>query len=510
MSVVALLLITPLTAGFLSLGVRRPRVLHSINLTVMSILVGAEAILVGRILHEGSFTVFNGLIAVDALSGFILFIVTVIGFASALYTWTYFEHYRKEGVVTPARMSRYFFLFHMFMLAMNLAVLANSLGILWVAIEGTTLATTFLINFFKRKTSLEAGWKYLILCSVGIALALFGTVLMYMSSIRALGEDHATLNITELMQVAGRLDPHVVKLAFVFILVGYGTKIGLVPMHTWVPEAYSEAPAPVVAMLAGVLETVAVYAVLRCKMVVDATVSPGYAGNFLVALGFLSFGVAALFMLAQPDYKRLFAYSSIEHMGIAIVGFGTGGILGTFGGLFHLLNHALAKSLAFFAAGHLFIRFGTREIASVRGVFKVQPLTAAALLAASLALVGMPPLSMFVSEFSVAGALASQAYGSDTIHIGHFLTITVADEVRSLGLVFLFLIIAVIVFGGVMSRVVKMIWGDPPSGIGTGETWGWGHLSLVLNIGALLILGFMMPEPLKRLMSLAMTTLVPE
>lgn len=510
MSAVALLLITPLAAAFIGLGVRRPRVLHGINLAAMSILIGAGAALVGRVLREGKVTLFDDLVAVDGLSGFVLFIITFIGFASALYSRTYFEHYRKEGIVTPLRLSRYFFLFHLFMFAMILAVLANSLGILWVAIEGTTLATTFLINFFKRKTSLEAGWKYLILCSVGIALALFGTVLMYMSSVRALGEARATLNITELMQAADRLDPHVVKLAFVFILVGYGTKIGLVPMHNWVPEAYSEAPAPVVAMLAGVLETVAVYAVLRCKGVVDATVSPGYAGHFLVALGLLSFVTAALFMLAQRDYKRLFAYSSIEHMGIAMVGFGTGGPLGTFGGLFHLLNHALAKSLAFFAAGQLFIRFGTREIASVRGVFKVQPLTAAALLAASLALVGMPPLSMFVSEFSVVAALATQSYASDTVHIGHFLTITIADEVRDLALVFFFVGIAVIVFGGVMSRVMKMVWGDPPPGIGAGESWNSGHLSFFLNIAALLILGFMMPEPLKRLMNLAATTMAME
>ncbi|MBI3610432.1 MAG: hydrogenase 4 subunit F [Nitrospirae bacterium] len=510
MNAVALLLIIPLIAGFVSLGLRHSKLLHGINLATMLLLNGALAAVMSRVLREGTIQGYHNLILIDALSAFILLIIAVIGLVSSLYTWSYFEHYRTQGDVTPVRMSRYFFLFHLFMFTMVLATVANSLGILWVAIEATTLATTFLINFFKRKTSLEAGWKYLILCSVGIALALFGTVLMYMSSVRAAGGIDATLNLSDLMRVAAQLDPHVVKLAFVFILVGYGTKVGLVPMHAWVPEAYSEAPAPVVAMLAGVLETVAVYAILRCKMVVDAAVSPGYAGNFLVAIGFLSFAVAALFMLVQRDYKRLFAYSSIEHMGIAMVGFGVGGFLGTFGGLFHLLNHALAKSLAFFAAGHLFIRFGTREIASVRGAFKAQPLTAAALLAASLALVGMPPLSMFVSEFSVAAALATQAYGSDTVHIGHFLTITVADEVRNLGLVFFFISIAVIVFGGVMSRVVKMVWGDPPPGIESGETWGLGHLSLVLNIGALLVLGFLMPEPLKRLMNLAVTTLAME
>jgi len=505
-SAVALLLIIPLVAGFVSLGLRHSKLLHGINLATMLLLTGAQAAVMSRVLREGSVQAFHNLILIDALSSFILLIIAVIGLVSSLYTWSYFEHYRTQGDVTPVRMSRYFFLFHMFMFAMVLATVANSLGVLWVAIEATTLATTFLINFFKRKTSLEAGWKYLILCSVGIALALFGTVLMYMSSLRALGEGLATLNITELMEVAGRLDPHVVKLAFVFILVGYGTKIGLVPMHTWVPEAYSEAPAPVVAMLAGVLETVAVYAVLRCKMVADAAV-PGYAGNLLTAFGFLSFGVAAFFILVQRDYKRMFAYSSIEHMGIAAIGFGTGGVVGTFGALFHLLNHALAKSLAFFAAGDVQIRFGSREIGEVGGLFKVQPLTAAALLTATLALVGMPPLSMFVSEFSVLTSLATRVYASDTIHLGRFMTVTVADEVRNLGLILCFLSVAVIVFGGFMYRVVGMVWGDPPERVRRGETWGLGQISLILNMGALAILGIMMPEFLKMLLGVATSTI---
>lgn len=507
MNSIALLLVAPLTAGFASLGIRHPKTLHGINLTTMLLLVAAQISLTLRVLQDGRVQIYHDLIAVDAFSAFILLIVTVVGFTCSLYTWSYFEHYRGKDLVTPARLSRYFFLFHLFIFAMILAVMANSLGVLWVAIEATTLATTFLINFFKRKTSLEAGWKYLILCSVGIALALFGTVLMYMSSVRALGEIHASLNFTNLVRVAAELDPHVVKLAFVFILVGYGTKIGLVPMHAWVPEAYSEAPAPVVAMLAGVLETVAVYAVLRVKMVVDAAVSPGYAGNLLITFGFLSFGVAALFILVQRDYKRLFAYSSVEHMGIAAIGFGVGGAVGTFGGLFHLLNHALAKSLAFFAAGDVHIRFGTREIEKVRGLMMAQPLTAAALLTATLALVGMPPLSMFVSEFSVAASLTTQAYSSDTFQIGRFLTLTVADEVRNLGLVLSFLIIALIAFGGLMYRVMQMTWGDPPDSLRSVETWRVGQISLILNMGALVVLGIMMPEFLKKLLDTAVATI---
>jgi len=187
MSAVALLLIIPLVAGFVSLGLRHSRLLHGINLATMLLLTGAQAAVMSRVLREGTIKGFHNLILIDALSAFILLIIAVIGLVSSLYTWSYFEHYRTQGGVTPARMSRYFFLFHMFMFAMILATVANSLGVLWVAIEATTLATTFMINFFKRKTSLEAGWKYFILCSVGITLALLGTVLMYMSSVRAAG-----------------------------------------------------------------------------------------------------------------------------------------------------------------------------------------------------------------------------------------------------------------------------------------------------------------------------------
>lgn len=507
MSAVALLLLTPLVAGFVSLGLRRADALHGVNLTAMLVLAGAQAVTMLHVVQHGEFRAYHDLIAVDALSAYVLLIITGIGFTCSLYTRSYFEHYRAQGTISPVRMSRYFFLFHMFMFAMILATLANSLGILWVAIEATTLATTFLVNFFKRKASLEAGWKYLILCSVGIALALFGTVLMYLSSVRALGDVSGALNVTELLRVADQLDPHAVKVAFIFILIGYGTKIGLVPMHTWVPEAYSEAPAPVSAMLAGVLETVALYAVLRSKTVVDAVVSPGYAGNLLIFFGLLSFGIAACFILIQRDVKRLFAYSSIEHMGVAIIGFGVGGAVGTFGALFHLLNHALAKSLAFFAAGNVHIRFGTREIGGVHGLLKAQPITALALLTAGVALVAMPPTAMFLSEVSVITALATHVSGGETFHLGRFLTITIADEARNMGLVSLFLVMAVVIFGGFMYRILGMVWGDPPAEIQQQEPWSLAHAPLAVSIGALVALGFFMPESVGELMAVAVKIL---
>jgi hydrogenase-4 component F len=505
---VGVLLVAPLLAGLLSLALQNARGLHVLNFTTMAALVVAETRLAGRVIARGPFTAFWDLVYVDALAAFILFILAAVGLSCSLYMWSYLDHLVDRGVIAQKRLSRFFFLFHMFLVAMVAATIANSLGVLWVAIEGTTLATTFLIAFFRRREALEAGWKYLILCSVGIALGLFGTVLTYYSSVRVLGDVSGALNISELLKVADRLDPHVLKLAFIFILVGYGTKIGLVPMHTWLPEAYSEAPAPVAAMLAGVLETVAVYAVLRGKSLVDQALPPDFTGNLLLLFGLVSFAVAALFILIQHDFKRLFAYSSIEHMGLAMIGFGVGGAAGTFGALFHLLNHALAKSLAFFAAGNIHWRFDTREISGVHGLAKAQPLTAMALLVAGLALVGMPPFSLFNSELMVVSALATQTFASDTFHAGQFFTITVADELRSLGTIAIVLIFAVVLFGGVVYRLGSMVWGTPPEGIRRGEPWNLGQIPLIVTTAALIAFSFVLPEQVKALLDRATAVLM--
>jgi hydrogenase-4 component F len=504
---VLVLLGTPLLAAVLSFGINRARVLHGVNFVTMIALLIAALMVSMQVLANGPLILLHQLVYLDGLSAFILLILTVVGLSCSLYTWSYLDDYVARGIIAPRRLSRFFFLFHLFLFAMIAATLANSLGVQWVAIEGTTLATTFLIAFSHKREGLEAGWKYLILCSVGIALALFGTVLTYYSSLRVLGDVSSALNVTKLLEVGDRLDPHVLTLAFIFVLVGYGTKIGLVPMHTWVPEAYSEAPAPVTAMLAGVLETVAMYAVLRSKTVVDHALPSTFSGNLLLLFGLVSFGTAALLILVQRNYKRLFAYSSVEHMGLAMVGFGVGGAVGTFGGLFHLLNHALAKSLAFFAAGNIRRRFMTREIKEVQGLFEAQPLTAAAILIAGLALVGMPPFSMFASEVLVVSALATQSFASDTVHFGHFLSITIANEVRNVCIVMVFLAFSVVLFGGFTYRLTAMVWGRPPPSVKRGESWEVGHVSLVLMAVALVVLGIAIPEPILSLIENASSVL---
>jgi hydrogenase-4 component F len=501
---VVLLLVAPLLAGGLSLVVHRSWLLHAISLTSMGTLMTAEVTITRTVLRDGPFTALGQLVYLDSLSAFILFIIGAVGLACSFYMRSYMDEQVARGVIAPTRLNLFFFLFHMFVLAMVLATVANSVGVQWVAIEATTLATTFLIAFWRRRESLEAGWKYLILCSVGISLALFGVVLTYYSSLQVLGDLSQALNVTQLLPVADRLNPHVLKLAFVFILVGYGTKVGLVPMHSWLPDAYTEAPAPVVAMLAGVLEVVAVYAILRMRMIVDHAVPSTFTGGLLTLLGFASFVTAALFILIQHNYKRLFAYSSIEHMGIAMIGFGVGGALGTFGGLFHLLNHAFAKAMAFFAAGNIHRRFHTVEIGHVQGLAIAQPWTAMGLMISGLALSALPPFASFASEVQVVAGLAAQGVpGMWLTSTGDMVTVTLSDQFSRVGLAAVFLLSAVLAFGGLIYRMTGMVWGTPPEGLIRGETWTLGHLSIILLAVALVGFGCFLPQPIQRLLEQA-------
>ncbi len=488
---VLLLLIAPLAAGLLSLIVTTSRRLHLINLTSMSLLLSAEVAVARTVSAQGSVQALGELVFVDALSSVILFIIGTVGLACSLYMRSYLDEQVARGVIAPGRLNLFFFLFHMFLLAMVVASIANSLGVQWVAIEATTLATTFLIAFWRRRESLEAGWKYLILCSVGISLALFGVVLMYYSSLRVLGDVSSALNITQLQEVADQLDLHILKLAFVFLFIGYGTKVGLVPMHTWLPDAYTEAPAPVAAMLAGVLETVSVYAIVRSKGIADQAVSPEFTGSLLALFGLVSFAVAAFFLLLQHNYKRLLAYSSIEHMGLAMVGFGVGGMTGTFGGLFHLVNHAFAKSLAFFAAGNIHRRYRSVEIDQVRGLVTVLPGSALALLVAGLALAALPPFALFASEMQIVTALGTAGLPGEWGQPG------------ARGPLIILLLCSLVAFAGFLYRITSMVWGTAPREVVRGEPWSAGQASLVLLALLLTALCWVLPPPLRQLLEAA-------
>jgi hydrogenase-4 component F len=339
----------------------------------------------------------DGVLRVDALSGWMIAVIVVV---AAL-----------AGAEAPryAGDSRAFYpLLHLMVFTMLLAVATDDVGGMWVAVEGTTLASVFLVNFERTRASLEAAYKYLLICSVGIAIAFCGTVLVYYAEMirqQTLAEplEHA-LRWTMLATVAPSLPPRVLEIAFVFLVVGYGTKAGLAPMHTWLPDAHSEAPAPVSALMSGVLLSVGVYAIARFKPVVDAATGPAFASRILLALGVLSLAVAAVFLWTPANYKRMLAYSSVEHIGLVALGLGFGGALGVAGALLHVANHGLAKSLLFLLAGRIRAAYGTVELGAVRALVAALPVTGRTFMLALFALLGLPPFGLFVSEVMIFGA----------------------------------------------------------------------------------------------------------
>src|SRR5437016_11735404 len=391
MMLVALLVI-PLAGAVLSWRAvgRLAATLHAV--TAALTLVGALAVAV-TVNRGEPLAAFDGLLRADALSAWMIALIGIVGALAASEAPRY---------VAPAAPGRFYLLFHLFIFTMLLAVSTDDVGLMWVAVEGTTLASVFLVNFERTRASLEAAYKYLLICSVGIAIAFVGTVLVYYAeAVRGQGlAEHASqgLRWTTLLALAPALSPRVLQLAFVFLVVGYGTKAGLAPMRTWLPDAHSEAPAPVSALMSGVLLSIGAYAVLRFKPVVDLAAGPAFARRILLALGLASMAVAALFLWTSQNFKRTLAYSSVEHIGLVCLGLGFGGVWGVTGALLHLANHALAKSALFLLAGRIRAAYDSAEVLDVRGLMGPLPRTGGAFLAAMLALMGLPPFGLFTSE----------------------------------------------------------------------------------------------------------------
>jgi hydrogenase-4 component F len=297
-------------------------------------------------------------------------------------------------------------MYQLFSFTMLLALTTNNMGIVWVAMEAATLTTVLLVSVYRTAASLEAAWKYFILCGVGIAQALFGTVLLYMAAAKVispeLGGSGGALLWTNLEAIKAQLDPNIITLAFAFLFIGYGTKVGLVPVHNWLPDAHAEGPTPVSAVLSGLLLNVALYAVLRCKMLTDGALGSSHlSGLLMMGFGLLSVVAAVFFLIRQKDVKRMFAYSSIEHMGMMTFAFGMGGPIATYAGLLHMTVHSLIKSAIFFAVGHATQKAGTQIMENIRGLIKVSPTVAWGLMLGALAILGMPPFGVFASEFLI-------------------------------------------------------------------------------------------------------------
>ena len=397
----------------------------------------------------------------------IVFIVlnTFVGLTASIFSASYIGHEIESGHLRSVHVRFYHAMYQVMMFGMNLALVSNNIGLLWVAIELATLTTVLMVGLYRTPAALEAAWKYFILGSVGIALALFGTILVYVAAQPVLGEGTPSMLWTGLVANAAAFDPALLNLAFVFLLLGYGTKVGLAPLHAWLPDAHAEGPTPISAVLSGLLLNVALYAVLRFKMLMAAQPAALAPGPLMIGMGLLSLIFAAFMLYRRRDIKRLFAYSSIEHLGIITFAFGMGGPLANFAGLLHMVMHSLTKSGIFFAVGQIAQAKGTQQIEAIRGLSQSHPALGWGLAAGVLAIAGMPPSGVFMSEFLVVTATFAHA--------------PLLAAVLVLGLL--------VAFGALTLRLTGLVFGDPGEGpvepaTGTMVPF-WIHMALVLLAG---------------------------
>lgn len=473
------LLSLPVLAALFS-AVARGRIvwLGNLLLRVAALCLGAFlALECGR---GSSVVSFGTFLRADALSAFFVVVITLVDLAAVIYSRSYLKDTTEEGPLSPARSRAYYIFLNVFSATMLAVPLLDNLGAMWVAIELTTLVSAFLVGFYNTKSSVEAAWKYLIICSVGITLALLGTVLFYYAVALKAGEP--SLNWSVIAARSGALDPKILGVAFLFIFVGYGTKAGVAPMHTWLPDAHSQALTPVSALLSGVLLKTSLYAIMRFAIIANKALGADFTSGLFVFFGLFSMAVAAVFLLVQKDIKRLLAYSSIEHIGIVVFGLGVGTPLAVFGALFHVLNHALAKSLMFFSAGHMVKQYKSHNMHVMHGLIQALPFTAMLALAGLMALAGMPPFGIFISKLMI---------------------LTAAFEKGLYGPSALFLFFLAVVFGALIFHLSKVIFGHKPKDMPRGREALSAKFVLAALAVILVVLGIIVPGPLKMLIESA-------
>lgn len=468
MPVLTLLLLAMLASSVLCIAIRRSPLISSVMpacafVLLLLAIVLCIPVLDGNVIDDGVFWM-------DPLSAVFMMLVAVIGFIASLYSRAYIGMDLREHEISHNDNGTYYSLLIVFISVMMLTFTARSMAVVWLGVGATTLVSTFLVGFYSREESTEAAWKYIILCSVGITIALFGLTLVYASTVGIIDSDSA-LDWPQLMLHASELDPNMMRMATILIIIGFGTKVGFVPMHTWLPDAHSQAPSPVSGLLSAVLLNCAMYAILRFYGVSEV-LDPGFASTVMLIFGFVSLAAAAFFIVSSRDLKRMLAYSSIENMGLIAIGFGIGTPVAIAAAIMQMTAHSITKPILFFSAGNLIQAYGTRAMAGIRGAGKAMPFTAFAMAAGTLAIVGCPPFAVFVGELSLMiGALESG------------MVIEVA----------LMVVLLAIVFAGMVRNVFPMLTGEPPEGVGDLR-----EPSRTIPIAVLIILslciGLFMPE----------------
>jgi hydrogenase-4 component F len=480
------ILCVPFAIGLLCL-IARPRVLmETLNIAAFATTLALGVKLVAAVLAgKGAAVVeWNEFLRADALSAWMVLLVSAVSLATSLYAVHYFRRDSAEGVVSTRRVREFYVLTPIFASGMLLVVLANNLGVMWAAVEVTALSSVLLVALYNRRTSLEAAWKYIMLGSLGLVLALFGTIFAYASAVSPEGGGAMpSFNWSRLLAMAPQLDPQLVTLAFLFALVGYGTKAGLAPMHTWLPDAHSEAPSPTSAMLSGVSLKIAAYALVRFHILTTACLRSEFSSHLLIGFGLFSMVLAGPFILTQRNLKRLLAYSSLEHIGLICVAVGLNSPLTVLGALLHMGYHALTKPVLFFAAGNIHQHYHTLDFRRIGGgLVHTMPLTALLLGVAAVAVSGLPPFGLFVSELTIlAGGFAG----------GHIWISAIA------------LAALIAVFCGVLSKFAGLLLGPAPADRPR-EALPAGHLVATgLPLVALLVFSIWMPGSIRQLLELA-------
>jgi len=390
----AILVIPALGAAVLAL-LPDDRISARLNASVSFLTLACALVLLVERPAPGPFLI------VDDLNVVFIVLSTLVGFTTSVFSGSYIAHELETGQLTPAYLRFYHAMYQVLMFGMNLALLSNNVGLMWVAVELATLTTVLMVGIYRTPAALEAAWKYFLLGSVGIALALFGTILVYLAARSVVGEGLDAMAWNVLVEHAAQFDPALLNLSFVFLLLGYGTKVGLVPLHAWLPDAHAEGPTPISAVLSGLLLNVALFAVLRFKSIMSANPAALAPGPLMVTLGLASVVFASFMLYRRQDIKRLFAYSSIEHMGIVTFAFGMGGTLANFAGLLHMTLHSLTKSAIFFCVGHIAQVKGTQRMADIRGLTASHPVLGWSLSLGVVAIAGLPPMGLFMTEFLI-------------------------------------------------------------------------------------------------------------
>lgn len=450
---------------------RRAAELASIGAGLLAL--SASLTIAYRVSNTGTYNPYP-LISVDAIGAIVMLIVSTVGCLSAIYSAPYFHKEMMQKIIGPKRVREYYVLSNLFLAVMFLSATSSNPVVAWICLEATTLTTVFLISYYNKLSNVEAAWKYLIINSTGLLIAFFGTLLYFVSLSK--GGSTGFVSWHDLAYAANHFSPQIAKIAFVFVLIGYGTKVGLVPMHTWKPDAYNKTPAPLGSLLSGALMPVAFVTILRFKTITDIAVGPEFSQHLLIAFGLLSIVVAALTILTVKDYKRLLAYHSIEHAGIIALGFGFGG-LGALIAIVHMAYHSFIKSSLFFTAGSVFLKYRSSDIKVVKGAMNIIPITSILFLAGFLGITGMPPFGIFFTEAFILSA-----------------------GIRNyLGLVVVAAFAMILPFIGFLHHAGSVVLSERPEGVEKGEDSPWLLVPPAVLLVLVLVLTFYMPPFLQTL-----------